>query len=82
MLLSVGTVLPSVLLLNLLIAMFSKTFDIIIENSTHEFLLQKAQLTFSWVHASMLPPRVALPMAVKQWMINFLGRRFGDRCGT
>jgi hypothetical protein len=81
-LLSVGTVLLAVLLLNLLIAMFSGTFDIIIKNSTHEFLLQKAQLTFSWVHAPMLPPRVASPMAVKQWIINFLGRRFGDRCGT
>ena len=81
-LLSVGTVLLSVLLLNLLIAMFSKTFDTIIENSTQEFLLQKAQLTFSWMHAPMLPPPVAFLMAIKKWAIKVLGRRFGDRCGT
>ncbi len=66
-LLSLGSVLLSVLLLNLLIAMFSKTFDTIVENSTQEYLLQKAQLTFLWARAPRMPPPFACPLALKDW---------------
>jgi len=73
-LLSIGSVLLSVLLLNLLIAMFSKTFDTIVENSTQEFLLQKAQLTFAWKRAPRLPPPLASPVAVRDWAMNMVAR--------
>jgi hypothetical protein len=73
-LLSIGSVLLSVLLLNLLIAMFSKTFDTIIENSTQEYLLQKAQLTFTWARAPRMPPPVACALALKDWAMNMVAR--------
>ncbi len=66
-LLSFGSVLLSVLLLNLLIAMFSKTFDTIVENSTQEYLLQKAQMTFVWMRAPRMPPPFASPVALRDW---------------
>jgi hypothetical protein len=74
-LLSFGTVLMSVLLLNLLIAMFSKTFDTIVENSAQEYLLQKAQLTFAWKRAPRMPPPLALSFALRDWGMNQLARR-------
>jgi len=74
-LLSFGTVLLSVLLLNLLIAMFSKTFDTIVENSTQEYLLQKAQLTFAWTRAPRMPPPFTLSFALRDWGMNQLARR-------
>jgi hypothetical protein len=46
----------SLLLLNLVIAMFSKTFDSVAENSVQEYLLQKARLTFFWMRAPNRPP--------------------------
>jgi ankyrin repeat protein/uncharacterized coiled-coil protein SlyX len=73
-LLSIGSVLLSVLLLNLLIAMFSKTFDTIVENSTQEFLLQKAQLTFAWKRAPRLPPPLASPVALRDWVMSMVAR--------
>jgi ankyrin repeat protein len=74
-LLSVGSVLLSVLLLNLLIAMFSKTFDTIVENSTQEFLLQKAQLTFTWARAPRMPPPLACILALRDWAMNMVAKR-------
>jgi ankyrin repeat protein len=73
-LLSVGSVLLSVLLLNLLIAMFSKTFDTIVENSTQEYLLQKAQLTFTWARAPRMPPPLACALALKDWIMYMVSR--------
>jgi ankyrin repeat protein len=73
-LLSVGSVLLSVLLLNLLIAMFSKTFDTIVENSTQEYLLQKAQLTFTWVRAPRMPPPLACALALRDWAMKMVAR--------
>jgi ankyrin repeat protein len=73
-LLSVGSVLLSVLLLNLLIAMFSKTFDTIVENSTQEYLLQKAQLTFTWARAPRMPPPLACALALRDWAMNMVAR--------
>jgi hypothetical protein len=73
-LLSVGSVLLSVLLLNLLIAMFSKTFDTIVENSTQEYLLQKAQLTFTWARAPRMPPPLACALALRDWATNMVAR--------
>ncbi len=74
-LLSIGSVLLSVLLLNLLIAMFSKTFDTIVENSMQEFLLQKAQLAFVWIRAPRLPPPLAFPLALKDLLMALVARR-------
>jgi hypothetical protein len=73
-LLAVGTVLLTVLLLNLLIAMFSKTFDTIVENSTQEYMLQKAQLTFVWMAAPRLPPPLALAMAIKDSVMQIIAK--------
>jgi hypothetical protein len=73
-LLSIGSVLLSVLLLNLLIAMFSKTFDTIVENSTQEYLLQKAQLTFTWARAPRMPPPLACALALRDWAMNMVAR--------
>jgi molecular chaperone GrpE (heat shock protein) len=78
-LLSVGSVLLSVLLLNLLIAMFSKTFDTIVENSTQEFLLQKAQLTFTWARAPRMPPPLACALALRDWAMNMVARHWHNR---
>jgi hypothetical protein len=73
-LLSLGTVLLSVLMLNLLIAMFSKTFDTIVENSTQEYLLQKAQLTFVWMRAPRMPPPLVLFLAVRDGMMKIVSK--------
>jgi hypothetical protein len=70
LLLSIGSVLLSVLLLNLLIAMFSKTFDTIVENSAQEYLLQKAQLTFAWARAPPMPPPLAFLQALRDFCIR------------
>ena len=73
-LLSLGTVLLSVLMLNLLIAMFSKTFDTIVENSAQEYLLQKAQLTFVWMRAPRMPPPLVLFLAVRDGMMKIVSK--------
>ncbi len=73
-LLSVGTVLLSVLMLNLLIAMFSKTFDTIVENSTQEYLLQKAQLTFVWIKAPRMPPPLVFFLAVRDGIVKLFSQ--------
>jgi hypothetical protein len=73
-LLSVGSLLLSVLLLNLLIAMFSKTFDTIVENSTQEYLLQRAQLKFTWARAPRMPPPLACALALRDWAMNMVAR--------
>jgi ankyrin repeat protein len=73
-LLSIGSVLLSVLLLNLLIAMFSKTFDTIVENSTQEYLLQKAQLTFTWMRAPRMPPPFSCALALRDLAANTVAR--------
>ncbi len=73
-LLSVGTVLLSVLMLNLLIAMFSKTFDTIVENSTQEYLLQKAQLTFLWMRAPRMPPPLAFFLVVRDGIMKMVAQ--------
>ncbi len=68
-----GSVLLGVLLLNLLIAMFSKTFDIIVENSTQEFLLQKAALTFFWSRAPRMPPPMSIYISLRDALMRKLG---------
>jgi hypothetical protein len=66
-------VLLGVLLLNLLIAMFSKTFDIIVENSTQEYLLQKAELTFFWARAPRMPPPMSIFLSLRDAIMRKLG---------
>jgi flagellar capping protein FliD len=78
-LLSIGSVLLSVLLLNLLIAMFSKTFDTIVENSTQEYLLQKAQLTFTWARAPRMPPFFAFALVLRDWAAGILARHWHNQ---
>lgn len=73
-LLAIGTFLLTVLLLNLLIAMFSKTFDTIFENSTQEYMLQRAQLTFVWRHAPRMPPPLALALAIRDWIMHMAAK--------
>jgi len=41
---------------NLLIAMFSKTFDVVCENSLQEYLLKRAELLLEWQDAPKFPP--------------------------
>jgi hypothetical protein len=80
-LLSLGSVLLSVLLVNLLIAMFSKTFDTIIENSTQEYLLQKAQLTFAWSRAPRMPPPFVCALNLRDWAMRAVSRHLcGNAC--
>jgi hypothetical protein len=76
-LLYVGTALLVVLMLNLLfIAMFSKTFDAIVENSIQEYLLQKAQMTFYWAHhAQRTPPPFTLYLVVRDWVMDLIFKR-------
>ena len=45
-----------IILLNLLIAMFSKTFDIVYENADREYFLKRAELLFEWKQATVCPP--------------------------
>jgi hypothetical protein len=61
-------------MLNLLIAMFSKTFDTIVENSAQEYLLQKAQLTFVWMRAPRMPPPLVLFLAVRDGMMKIVSK--------
>ena len=70
-----GSVLLGVLLLNLLIAMFSKTFDVIVENSTQEYLLQKAELTFFWARSSRMPPPMSIILSLRDFVFRKLGSR-------
>jgi hypothetical protein len=76
-LLFIGYVLLSVLMLNLLIALFSKTFETIIENSTQEYLLRKAQLTFTWTRASRLPPPFTFLLALIDGILNIVATGLG-----
>ena len=46
----------AIVLLNLLIAMFSKTFDLVYENSDREYFLKRAELLFEWKQATVFPP--------------------------
>lgn len=59
-LLAVGSFLLTVLLLNLLIAMFSKTFDSISENSKQDYLLIRAQIFFGYIYSTTFPAPFAL----------------------
>jgi hypothetical protein len=45
-----------IILLNLLIAMFSKTFDNFYENADREYFLKRAELLFEWKQATVCPP--------------------------
>ncbi len=45
-----------IILLNLLIAMFSKTFDLVYENADREYFLKRAELLFEWKQATVCPP--------------------------
>jgi hypothetical protein len=53
---AVGSVLISIMLLNLLIAMFTQTFDQVDAKANQIHMLQRAQMTFVWMHVKAPPP--------------------------
>lgn len=53
---AVGSVLISILLLNLLIAMFTQTFDQVDGKANQIHMLQRAQMTFVYKHFKAPPP--------------------------
>jgi hypothetical protein len=59
-------------LLNLLIALFSKTFDKIAENAIQEYMLEMASLTFEWTRAPRLPPPFNFALAFKEMMMTII----------
>jgi hypothetical protein len=46
----------AIILMNLLIAMFSKTFDLFYENAEREHFMKKAELSYEWKSANVCPP--------------------------
>ena len=46
---------------NLLIAMFSKTFDLIFENARQQYFLKRAELLLEWEDAPQFPPPFNVP---------------------
>ncbi len=46
----------AIVLMNLLIAQFSKTFDVVYENADREYFLKRTELLFEWKYASACPP--------------------------
>jgi hypothetical protein len=46
---------------NLLIAMFSKTFDLIFENASQQYFLRRAELLLEWKDAPQFPPPLNVP---------------------
>jgi hypothetical protein len=46
----------AIVLMNVLIAMFSKTFDLVYENADREYFLKRAELLFEWKYAVPFPP--------------------------
>ena len=45
-----------IVMANLLIAMFSKTFDLVSENALPHYFLKRAELLFEWEDAAQFPP--------------------------
>jgi hypothetical protein len=52
----VAYVFLAIVLMNLLIAMFSKTFDLVYENAEREHFLKRAELLLEWKYATVCPP--------------------------
>jgi hypothetical protein len=71
-LLAVGSFLLTVLLLNLLIAMFSKTFDSIHENSKQDYLLIRAQIFFGYMYSTTFPSPFALISRIIATVISLI----------
>jgi hypothetical protein len=46
---------------NLLIAMFSKTFDLVFENARQQYFLKRAELLLEWEDAPQFPPPFNVP---------------------
>ena len=63
-----------IILLNLLIAMFSKTFDLVYENSDREYFLKRVELLFEWKQATVFPPPLNFIEGI--WKIYTLYRSF------
>jgi hypothetical protein len=59
-LLSFASIMLVVMLINLLIAMFSKTFEDVRENSSIEYQMQLLDLSFLWSQKTILPPPLNL----------------------
>ncbi len=50
-----------IVMANLLIAMFSKTFDLIFENARQQYFLKRAELLLEWQDAPQFPPPFNVP---------------------
>ena len=50
-----------IVMANLLIAMFSKTFDLVSENELPQHFLKRAELLLEWQHAPQFPPPFNVP---------------------
>jgi hypothetical protein len=72
--LALGSVVLVVLLLNLLIALFSTTFTTILQDSTENYLLHKAQLLFTFLDRTLLPPPLNVIEVAYTAVVWLLGR--------
>jgi hypothetical protein len=66
----------AIVLLNLLIAMFSKTFDLVYENSDREYFLKRVELLFEWKQTTECPPPLNIIEGI--WKIYTLYRSFTE----
>jgi len=77
-------VLTVVLLLNLLIALLSKTFDVVYENLTLNYQYLFARLVVTTEESLILPPPfnlVGMPCQLTLWLVRRCWRRCGQRQG-
>ena len=61
-----------IVMANLLIAMFSKTFDLIFENARQQYFLKRAELLIKWEDAPQFPPPFNVPCDLLR--VEALGR--------
>jgi hypothetical protein len=71
---SIGIVLLVILLLNLLIAMFSKTIDDIHGKSTQEYLHEMTKVTFEWTRVSKVASPGVFAMSFKEFVANVMAQ--------
>jgi len=71
-LLAIASIMLVVMLLNLLIAMFSKTFEDVRENSSREYQMQMVDLSFLWSQKPFLPPPLNVIIYVIEAIAFFL----------
>ncbi len=72
-----------IVMANLLIAMFSKTFDLIFENARQQYFLKRAELLIKWEDAPQFPPPFNVPCDLlrvcRRLTEKFCGARKGKK---